>query len=88
MSNEVSCRDFLKGQPLAAGDTVQIFGGYSRSPIGVGTVVRLTKNFVLVSTPLFARPVRYRRNGPLAGIRVIGGLAEHLNDYIHLGNNK
>lgn len=67
---------------MNVGDPVYIYGGHSRSVIGAGTVVRLSKNFVTVNTSLYQRPVRYRLNGPLAGIRVIGGLAEHLNDYI------
>ena len=63
---------------------VIIYSGYTSKPIGEGTVIKTKKNWVEVHTPLYARPVRYRTSGSLAGRRITGGLAEWLNDHIHL----
>lgn len=68
---------------VKVGDVVEIFSGYGGSvPIATGNMVRVSKTMATVETPHYACPVRYRLTGPLAGRRIIGGLAEYLNDYI------
>lgn len=66
------------------GTEVTIHSGYSHKPVGQGKVVKVCKRWVEVATPMFARPVRFRTEGPLKGIRIIGGLAEQLNEYIEV----
>lgn len=69
---------------LKIDDKVHVLSGYNGKRVGEGTVISVAKNWVTVYTPLFARPVRFRTNPdkPLCGIRIIGGLAEYMNERI------
>jgi hypothetical protein len=69
---------------LRVDDQVAILSGYTHNRIGEGTVVKVCKNWVEVQTPKYARPVRFRTNPDrdLCGVRIVGGLAEYLNDRI------
>jgi len=66
------------------GDEMTIFDGISGRRIGTGRVTKVGKAFLTVTTALYAQPVRYRLTGRLKGRRVIGGLAEYLNDYVEV----
>lgn len=67
---------------MNVGTQVTIRSGYTGKPVGEGEVVKVLKRWVEVKTPMFARPVRFRTEGPLKGVRIIGGMAESLNERI------
>jgi hypothetical protein len=67
---------------LALGAKVEIRSAYTYKRIADGEVTKVCKNWVEVTTPYFARPVRFRTGEKLTGVRIIGGVAEYLNEYI------
>jgi hypothetical protein len=66
------------------GETVLIRFRGRNGPVlaGEGVITKICKRWVEVTTPKYARPVRYRTTGDLAGKRISGGIAQFLNDYI------
>jgi hypothetical protein len=64
------------------GTSVSIRSGYTHKKIASGRVTKVCKNWAEIETSYYARPVRFRTNGNLCGVRIIGGMAESLNEYI------
>jgi hypothetical protein len=76
-----------EGAKLALGDTVTICSGFTQKPLSrghVGRVVGRCAKWVTVETDAFKTPVRFRTSGQLCGVRIIGGLAEQLNEYVSI----
>jgi hypothetical protein len=67
---------------LQPGSRVTIHSGGTSHQIAEGVVIARNAHWAVVKSSYYMRPAHFRVSGPLAGVRIVGCLAEHLNERI------